>query len=390
MNICVLAPENSPSWGGVGAYTFNLLKNIPIKDGEIHVVTINREVEDSFDKVLNDRFIVHKIIDVDNNDSFVYNLKFQIEVFKQLKKLNNEYKFDIIHSHSGHIPHLFSQFQKIAPIVTTVHATVKGLRKGINKYQLKEDNTESLMKLFSFGIEQCEKIGFKKSTRLLPVSEFTSKQIKDDYGYNNPGKIKTTYNAVDTSLFYSDKKVEVEPTLLFVGRLYAIKGVDIFLDAIDILSKRGLKFKVLIAGRGDTEIVTKRLLCTLSKDKFEIKGRVSYFDMPKIYNRSDILVVTSIYENCPTNILEAMSSKTLVVAPNVGGIPEIINDKYNGLLFDTGNVLQLVDILTNVITKNIDTNKIIKNASVTVSEKFDWKQRGSEIFEIYNKVLNGE
>lgn len=387
MNICVLAPESSPSWGGVGAYTFNLLKNIPINNGKIHIVTINREIEDSFDKVLDDRFIIHKIVDIGNNDSFVYNLKFQLAVLKQLKKLNNEYGFDIIHSHSGHIPHLFSQFQKIAPIVVTVHATVKGMIKGINKYQFTEDNTESLMKLFSFGIEQCERLGFQKATRLLPVSEFTLKQIKEDYGYNDLRKIRTMHNAVDTTFFYSSKKKEDEPTLLFVGRLYAIKGIDMFLDVVEILSKRRLKFKVLIVGRGETERVEKRLLRVLPADRFDIKGRVTYFDMPKIYNMSDILVVTSIYENCPTNILEAMSTRTLVVTSNVGGIPEIIKDGYDGFLFKMGDVLQLADILTNIITKRIDIDMILDSAYTTVSEKFEWKRRGREIFEIYNNVL---
>lgn len=387
MNICVLAPENSPSWGGVGAYTFNLLKNIPV-NGDVHVVTINRKVEDSFDKKLDERFIIHKIIDVNEKDSFFYNLKFQFAVLKELKKLDKEYDFDIIHSHSGHIPHLFSQFQKIAPIVTTVHATVKGLRKNIGKYQFSEDDTESLMKLFSLGIEQCEKIGFNKVDYLLPVSEFTLRQMNEYYGFNDTRKVRVTYNAVDTSFFCPshDKKIKEEPTLLFVGRLYAIKGIDIFIDAIEILSKRGLKFKVLIVGRGDVERINKRLLEILPVNRYEIKGRVNYFDMPEIYNTSDILVVTSIYENCPTNILEAMSTKTLVVASNAGGTPEIIENGHNGFLFDTGNTLQLADILTNII-KNKETEIITKNALDTVLDKFEWKKRCDEILKIYKDVI---
>ena len=245
------------------------------------------------------------------------------------------------------------------------------------------------MKVFSLGIEQGEKIGFQKADLLLPISEFTLRQINLNYGYNNE-KIKVMNNAVDTTLFYPHKKntEELEPTFLFVGRLYAIKGIDIFLDALEILSKKGLKFKVLIVGRGETERVEKRLLEILPPQKFEVKGRVNYFNMPEVYSNSDILVVSSIYENFPTTILEAMSTKTLVVAPAVGGITEIVKDKLNGFLFETGNALQLADILTKIINKNYDVEKICENARTIVLEKFDWKKRGREIFEEYKKVEN--
>lgn len=386
MNICVLAPENSPSWGGVGAYTFNLLKNIPTNE-EIHVVTINREIEDSFDKLLNDRFIIHKIVDIDKNDSFFYNLKFQLAVFNQLNKLNKEYNFDIIHSHSGHLPHLLSQFRNLPPLVASVHATVRGLKRGINNYSFKKDKTESLMKLFSLGIEQGEKIGFRKAKFLFPVSKFTLNEMKEFYGYDEPEKTEVMYNAVDTSLFNIPKKATEEPTILFVGRLYAIKGIDVFIDALHILSKKGLKFKVLIVGRGETERVSNRLSKIMPSSKYKILGRVSYTNMPNIYSEASILVVSSISENCPTTILEAMSTKTLVVASKTGGIPEIITHNYNGFLFETGNTEELASILSKYLTNEIDSNKIVENAYNTIVESFNWNKRGKDIFEKYEEVL---
>lgn len=386
MNICMLAPENSPSWGGVGAYTLNLLRNIPTSE-EIHIVTLNREIEDSFNKILDDRFIIHEIVDISKNDSFFCNLKFQLAVINQLKKLNKEYNFDIIHSHSGHIPHIFSQFQKIAPIVVSVHATVRGLKRSIDSYSFEKDKTESLMKLFSSGIEQCEKIGFHKADFLLPVSKFTLNQMNEFYGYNEPRKIEVMYNAVDTSLFTASKKSTEEPTILFVGRLYAIKGVDIFIDALSILSKKGLKFNVHVVGRGEVQKVSDRLSKIMPISRFKILGRVSYFNMPNIYSKGNILVVPSISENCPTNILEAMSTKTLVVASNTGGIPEIITNGYNGFLFETGNVRELASILSKIINNDVDSNTIIENAYNTVAKNFNWNDRGKDIFEQYKKVL---
>jgi Glycosyltransferase len=380
----MLAPENSPSWGGVGAYTFNLLKNIPAD--EIHVVTINREIEDSFDKILDDRFIIHKVTDINPKDSFFCNFKFQLALLNKLKNLNSQYAFDVIHSHSGHIPHLFAQFQNTAPIAVTVHATVRGLSKGLSSCKSKGSKTESLMKFFSLGIEEGEKIGFKKAALLLPVSNFTSQQITEDYGYQEFNKIKVEYNAVDTSLFVPYENENEVPLILFVGRLYAIKGLDTFLDALEILSKTRLNFKVRIVGRGDTKRVYERLSKLFEKDRFEILGRVTYFDMPAIYQQANILVVSSIYENCPTNILEAMSTRTLVIASSVGGIPEIINHEYNGFLYPRGNSVRLAELLRKTINNEIDCDKILKNAYNTILEKFTWKKRGEEIFNEYKKL----
>ena len=73
MKICILAPENSPSWGGVGCYVYNLAKNLP-KDFDIHIITINRDVHDSYDKLLNfENIHIYKLIDVSKNNSFFYN-----------------------------------------------------------------------------------------------------------------------------------------------------------------------------------------------------------------------------------------------------------------------------------------------------------------------------
>ena len=148
MKICILAPENSPSWGGVGSYVYNLAKNLP-KNLDIHIVTIDRIVDDPYENLLSDeRFHIHKILRVDRSDSFFYNLRFQLAVLRNLRKLHKKKKFNLIHSHSGHLPHLFSEFQKIAPLVVTVHATVKGMKQSIAQSGRKEVTTEQFMNIF--------------------------------------------------------------------------------------------------------------------------------------------------------------------------------------------------------------------------------------------------
>lgn len=391
MNICVLAPENSPSWGGVGSYTYNLVNNFP-HEVDVHILTIGRNVEfsykDAFDEGY-DNVHIHELVQIDENDTFFYNLKFQSAVLNKLKKLNKCYDFDVIQSHSGHLPHLFSQFQNISPMVVTVHATVKGIRKSIEKSNFEVDRTEKYMNFFSRGIEVFEKINFKKADLLLPVSNFTLKEITEKYGVKVDDKYKVMNTAVDVDKFrYNAREIDEKPVILFAGRFYAVKGFETFLDSLEILAKRGSHFKALLVGRGNTESVSKRLSSIMSPKDFSIKGLVKYSEMPDIFESSDILVVPSIYENCPTIILEAMSSGKIVVASRVGGIPEIIEDNYNGFLFEKGNSEELADILVNILEQTVDISMIQRNARGTVESKYNWRVRGKEIIATYKDVIS--
>lgn len=392
MNVCILAPENSPSWGGVGSYVYNLVNSFS-KDIEVHVLTIDRNSDYSYKEIFNEDYEnihIHEIVKVDESDTFFYNLKFQYAVLKKLKELNRLYNFDIIHSHSGHLPHIFSQFQEISPLVVTVHATVKGMRQSVeNCATSKVDRTEKCMNLCSRGIEFFEKINFEKADLLLPVSNFTSKEITEKYGVDIKGKYEIMNTAVDLNKFrFVGKEIDDKPVILFAGRFYAVKGFETFLDSIEILAKNGYDFKTLLVGRGNTESISKRLSSIMSSSNFSIRGLVKYSEMPEVFESSDILVVPSVYENCPTIILEAMSSGKIVVASRVGGIPEIIEDNYNGFLFEKGNSKELAKILVNILEKTVDISQIQRNARKTVELKYNWNIRSKEIVNSYKEAIS--
>lgn len=392
MNVCVLAPENSPSWGGVGSYVYSLVDNFP-EEIEVHVLTIGRNTDYSYKEIFGEEYgnvHVHEIVKVDESDTFFYNLKFQLAILSKLKELNKFYDFDLIHSHSGHLPHIFSQFQDISPLVVTVHATVKGIRQSVeNCSNCKVDRTEKYMNVFSRGIEFFEKLNFQIADLLLPVSGFTLKEITEKYGVDVSGKSEVLNTAVDLNKFrFVGKEVADKPVILFAGRFYAVKGFETFLDSIEILAKSGYNFKTLLVGRGNTESVSKRLSSILPSSDFSIRGLVKYSEMPEIFEYSDILVVPSIYENCPTIILEAMSSGKIVVASRVGGIPEIIENNYNGFLFEKGNSKELAQILVKILEKTVNISQIQKNARKTVELKYNWSMRSKEIVSAYKETVS--
>jgi len=388
MNICILAPENSPSWGGVGSYVYNLAKNLP-KNLDIHIVTIDRDIDDPYEKLLPDeRFHIHKIIHIDRSDSFFFNLKFQLAVLRKLKKIHKQINFDLIHSHSGHLPHLFSEFQKIAPLVVTVHTTAKGVKQSLAQSGNRGIGTERYLNLFSRFIEIGEKINFIKADKLIHVSKYTLQHVCDLYSIDVTGKSSVIYNAVNPGLFRpkdSNSNISKEPVLLFAGRFISIKGFDTYLSAILELARKGYKLKPFLVGQGARGSIERIISSNFSN--FEIRGIVPYGNMPQVYHKSDVVIVPSMHDNCPGIILEAMSCGKIVVASNVGGIPEIIENGVNGFLFEKEKPMELVNILVSIFEGNFNLDIIRKNAIDTIVKHFNWGKKGKEICNLYKSVI---
>ena len=390
MKLAMLAPECSPSWGGVGSYTFNLICNLP-SDVDTHIITIDRKTKDPFEDYLLDKNVtIHKIMSISEKDSFFYNAKFQLKMLKELSGLNKRFNFDIIHSHSGHLPHYFTQFQHISPMVVTVHTESKGLIKSRNLTSYRKDSTEHLNDLLSPIIEFGEWITFRRADRLLPISKFTLNQINELYNVDTEGRSCVIYNGVDINHFRPLKReLDNKITICFVGRLYAIKGLDILLESIIGLIKDGYKINLIIAGRGNTDYL-KNYLKKVPSDSYSILGTVKYQDMPNVYNLSDILILPSLYEGCSGAILEAMSCGKTVIASDVGGTPEIIEDGKNGFLFESRNTQQLKSKIVDIIEETTDLKNIGKQARKTVEKRFSWADRGIEVHNQYKALLDNK
>ena len=118
---------------------------------------------------------------------------------------------------------------------------------------------------------------------------------------------------------------------LAVGRLDQAKDYPNLLNAFSALSKSHPNTRLMIAGdgplKGDLHSMVQRM---------DMDSRVHLLglrqDMPALYAASDALVLSSAWEGMPNVVLEAMASRTPVVATSVGAVPEVITDGESGLV----------------------------------------------------------
>lgn len=184
------------------------------------------------------------------------------------------------------------------------------------------------------------KILSRITDKIIAVSESIKRDIVK-HDKIDPSKILVIYNGIDISKFAPSEKFEnIREKLLinaddivigFVGRLVPAKGLEYLIEVISYLKEEFKNIKLLIVGEGS-------LLGNL-KDKARENGihdRVIFTgqrrDVPDILHCMDIFVIPSIAEGIPNALLEAMAMGKPIIATKVGGIPEIIEDGFNGLL----------------------------------------------------------
>lgn len=118
-------------------------------------------------------------------------------------------------------------------------------------------------------------------------------------------------------------------------------------------------------------------------------GKVLQTNMPSLYKAIDIVLVPSLFESASIVSLEAMAAKKIILASNVGGIPELVKDTERGFLFEKENIddlkLKLLYILTNLKSKKLDK---IRDAGYEFCIKnYNWSKIADRTIEIYKKTL---
>ena len=189
-------------------------------------------------------------------------------------------------------------------------------------------------------------------------------EIKNNYdflGYKNKTSvIPLGYNEDVFKLRKKQKKNYI--TISYFGRISKKKGILTLLKALNHLKFDNWIFMIDMYHIDDKEyfIQLKPYLTDLSKRKKLKKINCDYFEISKFMSKSDIVVLPSEHpEQYGRVIQESVASGALVIGSNVGGIPEIINDKK--LLFEPGNYMQIAKIIDKLFyDKNFYNQKLKK------------------------------
>lgn len=199
------------------------------------------------------------------------------------------------------------------------------------------------------------------------------------------------YNGASLPTNFQGTRGKMEMPIIFgiLGTINSNKGQLVALEAIRILAERGVDVNLIIAGNVRDEVYFENIERFLEKNSLEnsVKFIGTVPNAAAFISSLDLLLVPSLDEAFPTVILEAFSVGTPVVASDVGGIVEMIENGINGFLFQAGNSEMLSTCLQKIICNNLSLENISKSAFEVSKNKYDEFKNNNQIINLLNKML---
>ena len=347
-----------PLIGGAEVQALQLIKKQLVKGINANVLTrkVDSKLKDSeeFEKI--------KIFRIEPKGLEASKLKFAWNVYKFIKDSD----YDLIHVHG-----VYSLFGMAA-----VLSNKKVIGKITNsRGSLKQNKLIKFFKLFIF----------KKIDKLIAISNQIQSEVHQ-MGFKDP-QIAVIPNGVDIDKFKNGplgilkKKLKRKLNLpqdkkiaIFSGRLVQQKGLDILLKAMIEVIKKEPNILLLVFGTGKLQEKNLEEENKLFIDQNKLNQNIKL--MGNVYNLEDYLKAADFFffptrrEGLPNALLEAAASGLPIVASRIGGNVDIIENGYNGLLFESENVEELSEKIITLIENKEMQEKFSKNARNTVVNKF--------------------
>ncbi len=306
------------------------------------------------------------------------------KVVKEIKNIIGKENFDIIHSHGSRGNFMAWLLKRSAglPLLSTVHSD----------YRL--DYMGRPLAGLVYGT--LNRLALRKMDYLIGVSDsmtelLISRGIQPDglYTIYNGIDLEAENGAVSKEEFFKRHGINDEGDCVYVGiaaRLDPVKDISTLIRAFAMAAERRPKLRLLIAGQGPEEAALKALAAELG-----VGGRVYFLgwitDMDSFYSALDINTLTSLSETFPYALTEGARFRLATVSSRVGGVPKLIDNGVNGLLFEAGDAETLAGHLVRLAGDGELRRVMADRLYEKTRRKFSLKAAAKTQLEIYESVL---
>ena len=210
----------------------------------------------------------------------------------------------------------------------------------------------------------------------------------------DPRKITVIHHGIDSSFINregtsTDRERSGPPYFLYVGLLKAHKNLGVLLKAFQNLKRKLEKesLKLEIIGTPDTKQPIVREWMNQIKDdsSISLRSNISDNELKKLYRNAIALVHPSLYEGFGFPLLEAMASKTPIIASHTASIPEVLGED-GALYFDPKSASELEHGLDQMLSSEALRHKLAE-AGERRLPLFDWSVAAQQTVQVYESVL---
>jgi glycosyltransferase involved in cell wall biosynthesis len=304
-----------------------------------------------------------------------YGLLMFLSVLRTVKRLRNEFAFDLIDAHfvypDGFAAVLLGKYFN-KPVVVSARGS------DVNVYSA----FPIIRRLLRYTLNEAKTV--------IAVSRALRDAITR---LGIPGdKVSVVPNGVDVQKFYPLKKQSARRALglpekrilLSVGNLTANKGLDLLLKAFSRLSNNPAEgdLYLVIIGDGVMRRQIEALILSLGLvGKVRLEGAVAHETLNLWYNAADLFCLLSQKEGWPNVLLESLACGLPVVATTVGGIPEIIRSETIGVLTERDEA-KIEDSIRRALAKPWRVDELS-----TYAKNFSWDRAAVRLQEIFRAAL---
>ncbi|MGE0090014.1 MAG: glycosyltransferase family 4 protein [Bacteroidales bacterium] len=359
--------------GGVEGVFINLLEGFKqIEDVQIIGFTLSQEVKRETTKIINKNIQIHFFPLILNSTKLSI---FYYSIFR-LRKFIADNKINIVHLQGNGSSLLYTLRLEKKKLIVTPHGLIK------NEYKNSMSFYKKLNYLISLVIEN---FLFRKIKNIIFISDYIKNYFLNcsNLKYKKL-HINTIYNPINSIFFDKDVSGDFS-RITYVGNINNNKNLLLLIEANSFIYN---KYEIDAIGA-----VNEKKYYNIIKDKVQYnKSKINFLgpktspEVKNILSKNIYFILPSRHENLPLVIAEAMASSRIVIASNVGGVSEMIEDEVTGFLFENNNLDQLVKILSNL--ENHDLVKISNSAYNSAFEKYHPISVANKTKSFYQSVLN--
>lgn len=297
---------------------------------------------------------------------------FYFKTFFELKKTILAFKPDIVHAHYATSYGLLGVLSGFHPLIISVWGSdVQRFPKYSILHKL----------LLKFILFKADYLNATSNALMMETNKYTTK------------KISIIPFGIDIERFRPrEKSNHVSNDPIIIGNIKSLElnyGIDFLIKAFARVKKLTVdkKIKLIIVGQGSQEKKFKKLVYELGiENETDFTGYINHKEIHKYFNNLDINVTPSIEESFGVSVLEASACGKPVIVTNVGGLPEVVEDKVTGFIVEKENVEAIVNALIILISDGELRSRLGANGRRKVVSEFNWESSVSKTLDLYSEV----
>jgi len=219
----------------------------------------------------------------------------------------------------------------------------------------------------------------------VTVSEFNRQYIFRKYPATPAAKVVVQRLGVDPvgprlSTLAAGAQEHRPFCLLAVGRLHPVKDYAFLIEACAALRRQGFDFMCWIVGEGPERPALERQIAKRGlQGHVHLVGQVPRDQVAGYYSHADLIVMTSKSEGIPVVLMEAMAQGKVVLAPDITGIPELVEHERTGFLYQSGSLDSFANSIRWIYANQEVVAGIRRAAAAKVADSFH-RQRNVRAF----------